>query len=166
MMTKEDASVAEQAVVETEAPAFDTTTPAFGKVTKFTQADWPRYANWLTQRMTLRWPQLHPKSIPSILTGYMQANDSCFVKTHMTCSLARLVVRPFQSPVVEVLFTFANGRETLPEVTASLRFIEAWARRLGAVKLYADMESDIAVGHMKQALMGRDERVLVRDLVK
>ena len=63
------------------APEIDTTTPAEGIVSRFTQADWPRYANWLGARVSLRWTHIGAHQVPQMLSSYMNANDSAIFKT-------------------------------------------------------------------------------------
>lgn len=142
----------------------DTTTPAFGDVTRFTQADWPRYANWLGARLHARWPRIQPNQAPALLMPHMGANDSVIFKTTHAVGLFRLVTRMFDTPIVENTFLFTDGLAFKKEANWIIREAENWGRRLGAVELWPDVGSDLTPGKMKALIYAKERTVLYRDL--
>lgn len=151
-----------QAIETTE--QFDTTTPAFGRVTRFVQADWQRYGNWLARRVALRWPTINERHVPQLLSGYMNANDSVMFKTVEAVGLFRLVRKPFQPLNVESVFVFTNGKECHRQALWIVREAEKWGLLHGAARLYPDIASDMTVTEIKKLMICEEEKVLYREL--
>lgn len=145
----------------------DTETPAFGAVTRFTQADWPRYATWLAVRLKARFPAMASTpeaTVPRLLTGHMQSNDTAMFKTTHAVGLFRLLTRPFDTPVIDNVFIFTDGPEFKKEALWIIREAETWGRRLGAAELWIDSGSDLTPGKMKALVYAKERTQLYRDL--
>lgn len=144
----------------------DTTTPAEGIVTRFTQNDWPRYAAWLAARVALRWDHISPHQVPQLMSSYMGSNDSAIFKTDESVSLVQLVMLPFEKqPIARQVFLFTNGKQAHKDAVKLVREQELWAKRLGASRLVLDNQSDFTPGTYKKMSDAKEEVIIYREII-
>lgn len=154
------------AVQETiEPPKFDTESPAFGAITRFTAADLPLWGKWLVSRLTAHWPTMTAFTAEARVRLWSGSNQHLFIKTADAVALFRLTSGEIDTrPVVEGVFLFM-AKDATGQAQKLLRDAARWGRTIKAKEFIAPSVSDLSAENAK--IKGLDPRTqLAMDLTK
>jgi len=146
-------------------PEVDTTSPAFGEITRFTAADIPTWGEWLLARIQERFPQWNRASMHGRLMGFISSNQFMFVKTGEAVGLATVAHEPMDStPFVREVFLFMTGDDAKKDAIKIMKEFERWAKTIRAKRLDLWVCSDLQRDDVVRAVNGSVYEEVFKDL--
>lgn len=138
---------------------------------RFTQLDWPVWGNWLSERLSQRFPEIPANSWLGRLVPYMGSNSSFFVRNDHAVLLASAFPRVPDGKEV-ILEAFAVSRHACTQNDGSFiinyqsddeihlvtlyRHLREWGRRRRAFRLFIGQCSDMRPLRLKERLDGKE----------
>lgn len=142
-----------------EMPVFDTESPAYGEVTRFAEADVPKWGTWLLGRLRQRWPTLSDRTLTGQLREFSARNEYLFIKTGNAVALF-MQVRDVMNPQPKVLgvFGFYTHRDHQEQLVRLIRHAASWGKRANCRRVTFSEDWDMTPGVIKDRIKG-EQRV-------
>lgn len=151
--------------------ALDTTTPMVkpGAVTRFTASDARKYAPWLLQKLTARWPNVSAMTFSGWIVSWSGSNMFCFVKTEHAIGLAEVYrCTPELQNRARMIFCFCEdfkNENQHEEMLQIYRHIKQWGRSVG-VSVIEDVDnaSDLSNARLRAGAAAKSKNFLVFEI--